>query len=92
MIANIEGREAMRLRADILWAARRWQQAAEQIELLLRRALEELRAARPTPSAPTSCAPAIGYALADDTIGIGRLREKYAAKMAEGRTSAPSRW
>jgi len=27
---------------------------------------------------------AIGYALADDAIGLGRFREKYAAKMAEG--------
>ena len=35
----------MRLRSDIYWAARRWQKAAEQIELLLRRPLEELRAA-----------------------------------------------
>src|SRR5208282_2433252 len=34
VVANIEGREAIRLRSDILWAARRWGQSAEQIELL----------------------------------------------------------
>ena len=34
VIDGIEGRESLRLRADIHWAARRWQKAAEHIELL----------------------------------------------------------
>ena len=34
VIAGIEGRESIRLRADIYWAARNWQKAAEHIELL----------------------------------------------------------
>ncbi len=34
VIANITGREAIRLRSDILWAAKRWRDAAEQIELM----------------------------------------------------------
>ena len=34
VIGNIEGREAIRLRSDILWAARRWAKSAEQIELM----------------------------------------------------------
>src|SRR5581483_4461768 len=34
VVSNVEGREAVRLRADILWAARRWHAAAEQIEML----------------------------------------------------------
>src|SRR5262249_13719231 len=34
LIANVDSREATRLRADILWAARRWREAGEQIELL----------------------------------------------------------
>ena len=33
VIDHIDGRAAIRLRADILWAARRWAPAAEQIEL-----------------------------------------------------------
>jgi tetratricopeptide (TPR) repeat protein len=34
IIANAPGREAIRLRSDIHWAARRWRDSAEQIELL----------------------------------------------------------
>src|SRR5580693_10403347 len=34
VIGNIDGREAIRLRSDILWAARRWGESAEQIELM----------------------------------------------------------
>ena len=45
LIANIDGREAIRLRSDILWAAKRWREAAEQIELLVWRALARLHAA-----------------------------------------------
>src|SRR5205814_1805636 len=33
IISNIVGREAIRLRSDIYWAARRWREASEQIEL-----------------------------------------------------------
>ena len=32
VIANIEGREATRLRSDVLWTAKRWRESAEQIE------------------------------------------------------------
>ena len=34
VVANVPGPEAIRLRADIQWAAKHWAQAAEQIELL----------------------------------------------------------
>jgi hypothetical protein len=33
IISNIAGREAIRLRSDIYWAARRWRESSEQIEL-----------------------------------------------------------
>jgi tetratricopeptide (TPR) repeat protein len=82
MIANIQGHEATRLRADILWAAKRWRQAAEQIELLYGDRWREL--------APLSEAEridvlraAIGYALDDEAIGLQRFRDKYTAKMAD---------
>ncbi len=83
IVANIDGRETIRLRGDIHWAAKRWQQAAEQIELyqgdrwktleplIERERIDILRAG-------------IGYALADDTIGMARLRERYASKMPDG--------
>src|SRR5213593_4420818 len=34
IISNLSGREAIRLRSDIHWAARRWRESSEQIELL----------------------------------------------------------
>ncbi|HWP26071.1 MAG TPA: tetratricopeptide repeat protein [Xanthobacteraceae bacterium] len=83
VIENIEGREATRLRADILWAARRWQRAAEQIELLHGDRWQEFEPLSDVERVDILRA-AIGYALENDVIGIARLKEKYAAKMAEG--------
>ncbi len=82
VIANIDRREAIRLRSDILWSAKRFQQAAEQIELLYGerwRDFEPLNDAERADILRT----AVGYALAEDAIGLGRLRDKYAGKMAE---------
>jgi hypothetical protein len=83
VIANIDRREAIRLRADILWAAKRHQQAAEQIELLYG---DRWRDFAPLNDAERSdiMRAAIGYALGEDAIGMDRLRERYATKMAEG--------
>jgi hypothetical protein len=80
---EIEGRAAVRLRADILWAARRWREAAEQIELLYG---ERWRDFQPlaAPERIDILRAAIGYALGEDTIGLARFREKYAGKMGEG--------
>ena len=63
---------------------KRWREAAEQIELLLRRALARVRRRSPTPSAPTSCAPRSAMRSARTRSASARLREKYAAKMADG--------
>lgn len=83
VIANVSGREAIRLRSDILWAAQRWADAAEQIELLYGKRWQEW-----TPLADTERADilraAIGFALGEDSIGLTRFRERYAAKMADG--------
>jgi tetratricopeptide (TPR) repeat protein len=83
VIANITGPEAMRLRADVLWAAHRWREAAEQIELLY--------GDRWTQFAPLDdvertdvLRAAAGYALGEDQLGLGRFRERYAGKMGEG--------
>ena len=82
LIANIESREAIRLRSDILWAARRWRAAAEQIELLYGDRWRDF-----TPLSETErfdiLRAAIGYSLGEEPIGLARLREKYAAKMAD---------
>jgi hypothetical protein len=82
MITNIKGREATRLRADILWAAKRWRQAAEQIELLYGGRWREFNPLSETERVEVLRA-AIGYALGDEALGLSRFREKYAAKMAD---------
>jgi hypothetical protein len=83
VIENVAGREATRLRSDIHWAARRWQQAAEQIELLHS---DRAKSFEPLTDQERSdvLRAGIGYALAEDKIGLARLREKFAAKMTDG--------
>ena len=82
VIAHVDGREAIRLRSDILWTARRWAPAAEQIELYYGDRWKEWQPLNDIELADILRA-AIGFALGEDTLGLGRLREKYAAKMAE---------
>jgi tetratricopeptide (TPR) repeat protein len=83
VVANLEGREVERLRADILWKARRWRAAAEQIEKLLG---ERWRDAAPLTEAERAdvLRAAIGYALAEETIGLDRFRQKYLARVGDG--------
>jgi hypothetical protein len=83
LITNIKSREAGRLRSDILWAARRWRDAGEQIELLYG---DRWRQFEPLSDSERSdiLRAAIGYALGEEAIGLARLREKYEAKFADG--------
>ena len=83
LIANIKGHEVIRLRADILWASKQWRQAAEQIELLHGERWREFPPLTDNERTDILRA-AIGYTLGDESIGLARLREKYAAKMAGG--------
>jgi tetratricopeptide (TPR) repeat protein len=83
LIEHIKTHEAQRLRADILWAAKRWRAAAEQIELMYGDRWRQF--------APLNAGErfdilraAIGYALADERLSLARFREKYAAKMEHG--------
>ena len=82
LIASIDSREAIRLRSDILWAARRWRPAAEQIETLYGERWREF-----TPLSEIErfdiLRAAIGYSLGDEPIGLARFRERYAPKMAD---------
>jgi hypothetical protein len=83
LVANIKSPAAIRLRSDILWASRRWREAAEQIELLYG---ERWREFSPLGDIERSdiLRAAIGYGLADEPLSLTRLREKYAVKMADG--------
>ena len=80
IISNIPGREAIRLRSDIYWAARRWREASEQIELYY---ADRWRDFKPLDAAEKSdvIRAVVGYALAEDAIGLARFREKYAPLM-----------
>jgi len=83
VIANLQGREVDRLRADVLWAARRWREAGEQIEKLYG---ERWRDFTPLTAAERAdiLRAGLAYSLAEDALGLDRFRQKYAAKMAEG--------
>ena len=83
VIGNIDNREAIRLRADILWSSRRFGEAAEQLELLHG---ERWRGFEPLSDIERAdiLRAGVGYALASDSIGLGRLKEKYSSKMEEG--------
>ena len=83
LITNINSREAMRLRSDILWAARRWRDAGEQIELLYGNRWREFAPLNDTERSDILRA-AICYALSEESIGVARLREKYEAKFSDG--------
>ena len=83
VIANMQGREVDRLRADVLWKARRWRDAGEQIEKYYGERWRDFAPLTEAERADVMRA-AIGYALAEDTIGLDRFRTKYAPKMAEG--------
>ena len=83
LITNINSREAVRLRSDILWAARRWREAGEQIELLYGDRWKEFAPLNDTERSDVLRA-SIAYALAEEPIGLARLREKYGAKFADG--------
>jgi hypothetical protein len=80
MISNMSGREAIRLRSDIYWAARRWRESAEQIELYYGDRWRDFKPLNRIEKGDVIRA-VIGYALAEDSLGLARFREKYAPLM-----------
>jgi hypothetical protein len=81
IVSNLGGREAIRLRSDIYWAARRWRESSEQIELYYGDRWRDFKPLSPIEKSDVIRA-VVGYALADDAIGLGRFREKYAPLMS----------
>ena len=81
IISNISGREAIRLRSDIYWASRQWRESSEQIELYYG---ERWRDFKPLDAAEKSdvLRAIVGYALAEDRIGLARFREKFGPLMS----------
>jgi tetratricopeptide (TPR) repeat protein len=81
IISNIAGREAIRLRSDIYWASRRWREASEQIELYYADRWRDFKPLNTVEKGDVIRA-LVGYALAQDAIGLARFREKYAPLMS----------
>ena len=81
IISNSAGREAVRLRSDIYWAARRWREASEQVELYYGERWRDFKPLTVTEKGDIIRA-VIGYALAEDSLGLARFREKYAPLMS----------
>jgi tetratricopeptide (TPR) repeat protein len=81
IISNISGREAIRLRSDIYWASRRWREASEQIELYYGDRWRDFKPLNTVEKSDVIRA-VVGYALAEDAIGLARFREKYAPLMS----------
>jgi tetratricopeptide (TPR) repeat protein len=83
VIEGMKGAEALRLRADILWSAKKWRPAAEAIELLYGQRWKDFTPLTDQERTDVLRA-AIAYALAEEPMGLTRFREKYAAKMNDG--------
>ena len=81
IISNLTGREAIRLRSDIYWASRRWRDASEQIELYYGDRWRDFKPLTANEKSDIIRA-VIGYALAEDALGLARFREKYAPLMS----------
>jgi len=81
VVANLDGREVIRLRSDILWSAKRLGESAEQIELMYGERYKDFAPLSDVEQQDILRAE-IGYALSSDMIGLTRFREKYAPKMA----------
>ena len=82
LLAHLDGDEAVRQRAEAYWSGERWQKSGELFERIL--------ADAPDGGEPLTglqrvdvLRSAISYVLADDKIGLDRLRGKFDAKMAE---------
>jgi hypothetical protein len=80
IITNVSGREAVRLRSDIYWASRRWREASEQLELYLGDRYRDFKPLDASEKGDVIRA-VIGYTLAEDALGLGRFREKFAPLM-----------
>ena len=90
ILDNIDSPDSTALKADVLWQARRWMQAGEAFETLLADSWQtegDLDVSRRS----MTMRAAIAYSLAEDKIGLDRLRTKFMAKMASSPTRRASR-
>ncbi len=81
LVRNMSGSDVDRLRADTLWTSQSWQRAGEQ--------LERMNGSRWSDDVPLAdheradvIRAAIAYTLAEDSLGLERLRQKYTEKLS----------
>jgi tetratricopeptide (TPR) repeat protein len=74
--------DALRLRADILWAASRWPDVAKAVETLIKDREKDQRALDGGERTDVLRA-AIAYTMADDNAGLSSLRDRFVVLMAE---------
>jgi hypothetical protein len=78
-LAGFDTAEAKRLRADVLWRARRWIPAAQAIEALLP---EGTPAALEEDTADMVVNAAVAYKLGGNSEGLGNLRRRFGTAIA----------
>ena len=80
LLANLSGRDADLLRVDAQWRAKRYNTAAEQLELMYE---PDVRVGPLSKSARLNIVKAaVGFVLANDRIGLSRLRSRFADSMS----------
>ena len=82
VIENVGTPDAARTRSDLLWAAKRFRESAEQIELLYGDRWRDWTEFNDIERRDILRA-AMGYNLADDKIGLERFKEKFSPAMMQ---------
>ncbi len=82
LLSSLSGNDALRLKADILWKAKRWREAGERLEAMLGGRWSD-RMPLDDQDRQDVLRTAIAYALANDQLQLERLRGKFMAKMAD---------
>lgn len=82
-----DGAEARRLRADVLWSAAKWPDAAAAIEVLIAGREKEQRPLDATDRYDILRA-AVAYTMADDDTGLANLRQRFVALIADAPEAA----
>ncbi len=80
LLDSMKGDDIERLKAEALWTARNWQSAGEQIERLLDKAWKKDGALSDNERLDVLRS-GVSFALAEDQLGLDRLREKFIEKM-----------
>ena len=91
VIAGMQGQEVDRLRADILWKARRWRDAAEQIEKIYGERWSDFQCRLPSRSARTYCVPRLAMRSPRMRSALIASAPSTHPRWRRARTAAPSR-